>query len=679
MESARPLAALGRNERAAAKVPIATARSFCPVRLVTAPRVGYHRIPTAMVGMRARSGCPDTYRLLASPDALRTQSKKEMPVTRVHARARTAPATRRFRVQWALPLLSIALLFAAGCSSDDSPTDTPASLFVDLTAPANGVQVSGSVVIVATAREAEQVLFLVDGTQIGADSTNPFAFSWNSATVSNGGHRITAAAVRGAERVEDSVDIVVNNAGGGIGVAVSPTAATVALSQSRLFTASVVGATNLAVTWSIDEGASRGAIDASGLYTAPIQLPSPPTATVRATSVEDPSKSATAIVTLTGGTNVQVTIAPPSVQVQVGQTQQFTATVTGNANTQVTWTVIEGASFGAISANGLYTAPATVPSPATATIRATSVAEPGVSASATVTITGGAGGPFTAAELSAIRAAYWGGFQTRDFINDANDVAANAFFFASCQNGNQDTLTGTLTETAVGSGQFTYGSQPTDRMHVVFGNGVALDIFFQNVSGDLGELECDDALGFLNAHDDFRYRMVSSVVDITVASAVIPQDEFEKSVSQSIEGSITLNNETWTAQGQMTGTFIFIFSEFATNTHDTLHIETLLTSGSKRAEISHDFDFKDDFFSSSGDSFSERTDNVQSTGSADGGATVFRWQDVVHGFTDTNERSPIFSAEGALLRNGTAIGNLVVNSATDQLGIELIGGGIVEL
>jgi hypothetical protein len=67
--------------------------------------------------------------------------------------------------------------------------------------------------------------------------------------------------------------------------------------------------------------------------------------------------------------------------------------VTNTSNTSVTWRVngILGgnSTFGTISASGLYRAPNTVPSSAKVTIRATSNANTGKSASATVTITRG--------------------------------------------------------------------------------------------------------------------------------------------------------------------------------------------------------------------------------------------------------------------------------------------------
>ncbi len=76
---------------------------------------------------------------------------------------------------------------------------------------------------------------------------------------------------------------------------------------------------------------------------------------------------------------VQVTISPTSATVQSGATQQFNAMVTGYSNTAATWSVNEivggNSTLGTISASGLYTAPAVVPSPNTVTLKATSVAD----------------------------------------------------------------------------------------------------------------------------------------------------------------------------------------------------------------------------------------------------------------------------------------------------------------
>jgi hypothetical protein len=85
-----------------------------------------------------------------------------------------------------------------------------------------------------------------------------------------------------------------------------------------------------------------------------------------------------------------IVVSPLTAQVPVGGHQAFTPTVTGLSNTAVTWSVngsIGGdTTVGTISAAGLYTAPATVPSPTTVTVTATSQADASVSGSASVTI-----------------------------------------------------------------------------------------------------------------------------------------------------------------------------------------------------------------------------------------------------------------------------------------------------
>jgi hypothetical protein len=97
------------------------------------------------------------------------------------------------------------------------------------------------------------------------------------------------------------------------------------------------------------------------------------------------------------GAPVSVTVTPAPASVAAGTTYPFTATVTGTPNTSVNWRVngVPGgnASSGTISTSGLFTAPGTVPNPATVTVTALSLADPTQSASTAVTITAGPSGP----------------------------------------------------------------------------------------------------------------------------------------------------------------------------------------------------------------------------------------------------------------------------------------------
>lgn len=69
-----------------------------------------------------------------------------------------------------------------------------------------------------------------------------------------------------------------------------------------------------------------------------------------------------------------ITVSPASVSVVAGQTQQFTAAVSGGSNTAVTWSLLgtgcTGAACGTIDTKGLYTAPSPIPASATITVTA---------------------------------------------------------------------------------------------------------------------------------------------------------------------------------------------------------------------------------------------------------------------------------------------------------------------
>ncbi len=95
-----------------------------------------------------------------------------------------------------------------------------------------------------------------------------------------------------------------------------------------------------------------------------------------------------------GSSTVAVTISPTTATVKLGQTEQFTAAVTGNSNTSVTWAVnnVTGgnATVGTITTAGFYTAPSNAVNASSVSVTATSVVDTSKSASATVTISSGA-------------------------------------------------------------------------------------------------------------------------------------------------------------------------------------------------------------------------------------------------------------------------------------------------
>jgi uncharacterized protein YjdB len=177
-----------------------------------------------------------------------------------------------------------------------------------------------------------------------------------------------------------------------VSISISPTSATVQVGQSDQFSATVSGTSNTGVAWLVNGtpggNSTVGTISSSGMYAAPSAVPSSPVA-VTARSNAQSTSSASATVSIMSAT-VSVSISPTNSSVQVGQSEQFSATVSGASSNTVNWLVsgIPGgnSSAGTITSAGLYTAPASVPS-GSVTVTAQSSANPSSTASAGVTIT----------------------------------------------------------------------------------------------------------------------------------------------------------------------------------------------------------------------------------------------------------------------------------------------------
>ena len=150
-------------------------------------------------------------------------------------------------------------------------------------------------------------------------------------------------------------------------------------SQTQQFTASITGNVNAGIAWSLSPAV--GTISSTGLYTAPAVIASAQNVTVKATSTADPTKSARSTISLIP---VTVLLTPSTTSLTISQTQQFTTTVTGTANTGVTWSL--SPAVGTISSTGLYIAPASVTGTQNVSVIATSTADPTKSASSTISL-----------------------------------------------------------------------------------------------------------------------------------------------------------------------------------------------------------------------------------------------------------------------------------------------------
>src|ERR1035437_5903524 len=114
-------------------------------------------------------------------------------------------------------------------------------------------------------------------------------------------------------------------------ISVPPASTSVSASQNLQFTATgrlrrvgalfVARAVKIDVVWTLSPAV--GSISTAGLYTAPATISAAQTLKVNATSVADPTKSASATVTLNPPVPVNVTVNPASVTLTQSQTQTF--------------------------------------------------------------------------------------------------------------------------------------------------------------------------------------------------------------------------------------------------------------------------------------------------------------------------------------------------------------------
>src|SRR5205814_1071902 len=101
----------------------------------------------------------------------------------------------------------------ADMNAANSPLPDVTAPAVNITAPAAG-NVSGTVNVTANATDnvgISGVQFLLDGNNLGAeDVSSPFSVSWNTTTIGNGNHSLTARARDAAGNTTTSTAVSVN-------------------------------------------------------------------------------------------------------------------------------------------------------------------------------------------------------------------------------------------------------------------------------------------------------------------------------------------------------------------------------------------------------------------------------------------------------------------------------------
>jgi hypothetical protein len=160
-------------------------------------------------------------------------------------------------------------------------------------------------------------------------------------------------------------------------LSISPPSGVVSTGGTLSFAALANNVPTSAVIWRLSPAV--GTLSGTGVYTAPASLALPQTVQISATLVSNSTVTASA--SLQVQPPIAVSVSPNSVTLQPGQRATFQATVTGTANTAVTWSLFPN--VGTIS-NGVYTAPASVTQPAS--IRVSAISQANFASTASVSV-----------------------------------------------------------------------------------------------------------------------------------------------------------------------------------------------------------------------------------------------------------------------------------------------------
>jgi hypothetical protein len=248
--------------------------------------------------------------------------------------------------------------------ADASQSDTAT---IDLQAPATVLTITPASVSLRPGMTQQFSANLPVGWSISpaAGSISPGGLYTAPATITTP-QRVTVTAKSTADAAKTaSATIDLQPPGGQL--TVLPRMLVLGPSQSWLFRA------NAPVTWSLSPAV--GSISSSGRYTAPANITSEQKVTVKATSTADPTRWATATITLQPA---GLRVFPTAATVLAGKSIQFRATV------PVSWSIAPA--LGTISSSGLYTAPPVVQDGAKVTVTATAANGTDGKATAVVTL-----------------------------------------------------------------------------------------------------------------------------------------------------------------------------------------------------------------------------------------------------------------------------------------------------
>ena len=267
------------------------------------------------------------------------------------------------------PATALALLTVAGLawlSTAQASAQVGGSLIVTITSPTAGSTVSGTIPVVATVSmlgglTVQGVQFKVDGANIGAeDTTAPYSVPWDTKTVANASHTLTAVArdALGVLWTSDPVAVTVfNDKTPPIIAITSPLSGaalrgTIAVNADATDNVGVVG-----VQFKLD-GANLGAEDATSPYSVSWNTATASNAshTLSAVARDAAGNTATSTVTVTVDNVVPtVSITAPGGGAVVAGTTVVSASATDNVGVSGVQFLVDGSALGAEVTTAPYT------------------------------------------------------------------------------------------------------------------------------------------------------------------------------------------------------------------------------------------------------------------------------------------------------------------------------------
>ncbi len=175
-------------------------------------------VPTTQFAQLGMADGTNQYQLMASLPATVSPTKVEYSIV-IPAGVQTISIFHELTAVGSLTTDNFSLTLV-------TPDTTPPT--VSVTAPANTATVSGNVAITTTANDnigVAGVTLLIDGAVVGTeDTTLPYDFTWNSTTVANGAHTISARArdAAGNQTTSAVVNVTVNNAQAAVNLVQNP-------------------------------------------------------------------------------------------------------------------------------------------------------------------------------------------------------------------------------------------------------------------------------------------------------------------------------------------------------------------------------------------------------------------------------------------------------------------------